>query len=310
VAEVILPFSGKKKFYKDEFKLSAGGRCGSTEACGRHTEAGRCTCLRIGNHALWVEGCSAEWKSIEIPVKELVREVVAQREFEVIEFRIDSIAVGSLLEAGGAFDVPYAHKAVVVILVDGIETRRYEIPVEINKDRIQSINVNLEVDPESRIQIVVYEELRAASGYVLLHIHDIMLEFSGKVSIPEEEIQRGDLEIDVIDEEGRPVAGAFVRIILGSISKSATTGDRGIVIFKNLPYGKYEVIVDKSGYKRFDSFVELDRAYKIYKVTLLKAPSVIDIGTVAKALGIAAAVIGGVAAGTYIIRKRRGGEEE
>lgn len=308
MAEVIIPFESKKLLYRDEFTVTTTPQgCGSLEPCNMHQRSGRCTCLRIGNHAMWIYGCGATWTSSNIYVRDLVKEVIQQEEFDIISFHLDSIDYGSLLEAGFAA-VAFKYGARLKILVNGVEIRRYDLTVDINNDRMRSIRVDLDLGPDDYIQIVVEEGCRAAFGYILLHVHDITLNYSGKASVPEEEVDKGDLEIDVVDTDDNPISGAEVKIAMGDILKRGVTGPQGVVVFQNIPYGKYDVIVSKSGYKRVSVQLTLDRAYRAYKITLEKIPGGFPMEEVAKYIAIAAAIAGGIGTVGYVLSTEKGRE--
>jgi len=215
--------------------------------------------------------------------------------------------VGTNLEAGwGAAVLDMG--ASMRIYEGNILKREVTLPVEINKDVIRPVNLGLTFSPDSTLRVEVTEGIRASSGYILMHIHDITLEYSGKASVPGTEIKRGDLEVDVEDENGTPVSGAVVRAVMGDIIKEGVTGDRGIVVFKGLPYGTYEVTVDKSGYKRTTVMVALDQAYKTVKIVLIKLPATgPSLQQIATGIAIAGALIGGGYVVSSLI-KRRGKE--
>jgi len=245
------------------------------------------------------------WVSPNIPIMDLVMAVLPYTSVKVLEFRLDRITFGTNLEAGwGAY--PQEFRAEMRIYDGNILKREMTIPVEINKDVVRQVELGFTYSPDSTVRVEVTEWIKALTGYILMHVHDITLEYSGKASVPATEIKRGDLEVDVMDENGVPIGGATVKVVMGDIVKTGATGSQGVIIFKELPYGTYEVTVSKSGYKGMTVSVVLDQSYKTVRITLVKLPTEggPSLQQIATGIAIAGALIGGGYVVSSLIKRR------
>ncbi len=61
---------------------------------------------------------------------------------------------------------------------------------------------------------------------------------------------RGVVRVQVKEEEGTPLSGAFVQIEAGYASASATTDEAGYCSFIDVPFGPYRVTADKGGFNQ------------------------------------------------------------
>jgi uncharacterized membrane protein len=65
------------------------------------------------------------------------------------------------------------------------------------------------------------------------------------------------LKVKVLSKEGKPVAGAAVRVS-NAVDKKETTDVEGVADFGTLPGGEYAVTVSAAGYREYKDTIKLD----------------------------------------------------
>jgi len=84
----------------------------------------------------------------------------------------------------------------------------------------------------------------------------------------------GALRIVVTDETGLPVAAAVhLRSDANRVHRDLETDDAGVSIARDLPFGAYELVVERDGFAPFSHVIEIRSALRTEcRVTLAVAP--------------------------------------